>query len=187
MSFRGIAASFWRRKRTVAGALGAFLLLASADISGPGVPVRPLRLACPDKADSGDYDLGRENRFSLLPPLQVIITGYSSTVEETDSTPFLTASMTSVRPGIIALSRDLIRRYNPSAPFRFGDRVHVEGIGVFTVEDTMNERWERRADIWFPSAEEARRWGRRTLAISLVTSGEGSGGFSGREAAAPAG
>jgi len=55
------------------------------------------------------------------------------------------------------------------------------------VEDTMHERWERRADIWFPSVEEALRWGRRKLAISLVTSADGSGGFSGREAAAPAG
>jgi 3D (Asp-Asp-Asp) domain-containing protein len=93
--------------------------------------------------------------------LSVTVSGYTSRTCETDSTPNITASMTSTRRGVIALSRDLIRRYTPGAPFEFGDVVHLAGIGDFVVEDSMNERWTRRADIWFESIDEARHFGRR--------------------------
>lgn len=59
----------------------------------------------------------------------------------------------------MALSRDLLARYTPGAPFRFGDIVRIEGIGDFVVEDTMNRRYERRADIWFEHVHEAREFG----------------------------
>ncbi|MFH1277717.1 MAG: hypothetical protein ABIK65_05000 [Candidatus Eisenbacteria bacterium] len=173
-------------------ALPAFALLAACagDHPPPATPAAPVAYACPDKPEAGDYRLGRMKRFTLLPPLQVVVTGYSSTPEQTDSTPFLTASMTQVRPGVIALSRDLIRTYNPKAPFRYGDRVRVEGIGEFIVEDTMHERYQRRADIWFESVEEAVRWGRKMLRISLLAQAEVNGTPSGsarREASAPSG
>jgi 3D (Asp-Asp-Asp) domain-containing protein len=93
--------------------------------------------------------------------LSVTVSGYTSRTCETDSTPNVTASMTSTRRGVIALSRDMIRRYTPGAPFEFGDVVHLAGIGDFVVEDSMNERWTRRADIWFESLGEARHFGRR--------------------------
>jgi len=144
--------------------------------------VRP-DLAADHLPDAADYEIGRSRRFDLLPPLEVVVTGYSSTPWQTDETPFLTASMTHVRPGVIALSRDLIRRYNPDAPFRYGDRIRVEGVGEFVVEDTMNQRYEKRADIWFETTDEAVRWGKRTLAITLV----GAGGFDRRGASNPSG
>ena len=140
---------------------------------GPDSPVQPAPVVCFDSPDADAYRLDHGKRFSLLPPLEVIVTGYSSTADQTDSTPFLTATMTSVRPGVIALSRDLIQRYNPEAPFRYGDRVIVEGIGVFVVEDTMNKRYERRADIWFPTRDEAKQWGKKQL--SLTPAGDGDG------------
>jgi len=93
--------------------------------------------------------------------VKVTATGYSSSPLETDSSPFITASNTMARPGVIALSRDLLRAYNPSAPFDFGDRVILSGIGEFIVEDSMHHRWKRRVDIWFPSRLEALRFGRR--------------------------
>ena len=34
------------------------------------------------------------------------------------------------------------------------------------VEDSMNERWTRRADIWFESLPEARRFGRHHAMLS---------------------
>ena len=98
----------------------------------------------------------------------VIVTGYSSTPGQTDSTPFITAWNTTVQDGVIALSRDLLKRYTLGAPFAFGDIVEIEGLGVFTVEDTMNRRWTNRADIWFPTRAEAKRFGSRELLLTNV-------------------
>lgn len=103
--------------------------------------------------------------------IPTVVTGYSSTPDQTDDTPWLTAWCTQTRPGIIALSRDLLRTFTEGAPFDFGDRVLVAGVGVFLVEDTMATRWKNRADIWFPTRSEARQWGRREALLALVREG----------------
>ena len=110
------------------------------------------------RADSapGDY----------LIDVKVLATAYSSSVWETDSTPTVTAANTLTRPGTLAVSRDLLCEFTPGAPFSFGDRVHVHGIGEFLVEDVMNARWDNRIDIWFPSREEALWFGRRPAVLS---------------------
>lgn len=101
--------------------------------------------------------------------IPVTVTGYSSTSDQTDTTPFVTASNTRVRTGVIALSRDLLREFTPGAPFGYGDQVELEGVGVFTVEDTMNPRFAKRVDIWFSSRAAARLWGRRSVVISKLS------------------
>jgi 3D (Asp-Asp-Asp) domain-containing protein len=98
--------------------------------------------------------------------VRVLATGYSSSVMETDTTPTITAANTLTRPGTLAVSRDLLREYTPGAPFAFGDRVHVHGVGEFRVEDAMNARWDNRIDIWFPSREDALWFGRREVVLS---------------------
>ena len=103
---------------------------------------------------------GREVAVTLT------VTGYTSRAEETDDTPYVTAANTTTRQGVIALSRDLLRRYTPEAPFTFGDVIHISGVGDFVVEDSMNSRWERRADIWFENLAQARAFGRRTLVVT---------------------
>ena len=80
----------------------------------------------------------------------------------------ITASNTRVRSGIIALSRDLLKRYNPDAPFHWGDWVYIEGVGEFIVEDTMNARYTLHADIWFPDRKIAANWGVRNLKLTAV-------------------
>jgi len=110
---------------------------------------------------------------TVLAFYDITVTGYSSSRRETDSTPHLTASMTRVRPGCLALSRDLLRTFTPGAPFDFGDWVVIPGAGVFVVEDTMNRRWKRRADIWFPTRREALRWGKRSLSIARLPAAPG--------------
>jgi 3D (Asp-Asp-Asp) domain-containing protein len=100
--------------------------------------------------------------------LKVLATGYSSSVIETDNTPFITAANTRTRPGVVAMSRDLLRRYTPGAPFDFGDRIHIAGLGEFSVEDSMNRRWEKRIDIWFPSRSEAFYFGKKSLYITKL-------------------
>jgi 3D (Asp-Asp-Asp) domain-containing protein len=108
------------------------------------------------------------SHLGLMEFYPVVVTAYSSTPDQTDSTPFITAAARRPQPGTIALSRDLLRTYTPGAPFDFGDLVLVAGVGVFRVEDTMNRRWRRRADIWFPSRDKARRWGKRRALLARV-------------------
>ena len=102
------------------------------------------------------------------PVYRVDVTGYSSSRDQCDADPFITASNTQVRDGIVALSRDLLRRYNPDAPFTWGDRVHIEGVGEFVVEDSMNARYRHRVDIWFPDRSSAATWGIQRLTLSPV-------------------
>ncbi len=81
----------------------------------------------------------------------VTVTTYSPSVEETDSTPLITASGFKINPinpkkqRIIAVSRDLKRKY------KFGKKVRITGIGklsgTYTVRDVMNKRYRKRVDI----------------------------------------
>jgi 3D (Asp-Asp-Asp) domain-containing protein len=111
--------------------------------------------------ESGRIHLG--GRELAIP---VVVSGYTSRIAETDSTPFVTASNTTTRKGVIALSRDLLANYTKGAPFKFGDVIHLSGIGDFIVEDAMAGRWERRADIWFESLDDARHFGRRRAVLT---------------------
>jgi len=110
--------------------------------------------------DAG-YAVHTGNEFAVA----MTATGYSSTPIETDNTPFITAANTRTRSGIVAMSRDMLQRYNPQAPFAFGDIVHISGIGDFVVEDSMNSRWRRRVDVWFPSRTAAFQFGRRRVIL----------------------
>ncbi|MFQ5511762.1 MAG: 3D domain-containing protein [Candidatus Krumholzibacteriia bacterium] len=108
-------------------------------------------------------DGGYSLRYGDEVVVKVVATGYSSSVWETDSSPFVTAANTPTRNGILAMSRDLLDKYTPDAPFSFGDYVHIPGLGDFLVEDSMNARWDNRVDIWFPSRMEALRFGVRKV------------------------
>lgn len=76
---------------------------------------------------------------------RVRLTCYMSEVKQTDSTPWTTAINTKCRPGIVAVSRDLLE-----AGWAFGKRVWIEGHGVYVIEDVMNARWQKSIDIWVP-------------------------------------
>ncbi len=90
----------------------------------------------------------------------VLATAYSSTPEQTDSSPFITASGSHVRHGIIAAN------FLP-----LGTKVRI-GQEIYTVEDRMNKRYngEYRIDIWMASLDAARGFGSRTLLIELIAS-----------------
>ena len=113
----------------------------------------PLLLLTP--VVSGSMGINSPPKFP--PPVQkevshmVTLTTYSACVEQTDSTPYVTASgfkLDSVNPKrhkVIAISRDL------KSKFRFRDRVRIVGAGrysgVYRVEDVMNKRFRNRIDV----------------------------------------
>ena len=87
------------------------------------------------------------------------ITGYSSTPDQTDDTPLITASNTFVRDGVIA-SNFLPFGTKVRIPELFGDK-------VFVVEDRMHERFSDRIDIWFPDRESAKQFGLRKATVQI--------------------
>jgi len=79
------------------------------------------------------------------------ITAYSSEVGQTDSTPFITASGTTVRRGVVAAN------FLP-----IGTKIRIPelyGDEVFVVEDRMNARYNQRVDIWMEETADARNFG----------------------------
>lgn len=119
--------------------------------------------SAPQPASTGENAPHEVKRF-----VRVVVTGYSSSVEETDGDPLLTASNTRPQAGTLALSRDLLRTFTPGAPFDYGDKILIPGVGVYRVEDTMSGRWRMRADLWFESAGSARQWGQRAAYVSRI-------------------
>lgn len=97
--------------------------------------------------DSNSFLEGKlEKRIMVL-----TITGYSSSPDETDDTPWLTAYNTFPKWGTVA-SNILPYGTKIKIPSIFGDQ-------IFIVEDKMNPRFDENIDIWFPSKEEALNFG----------------------------
>ena len=95
--------------------------------------------------------------------LTVVVTAYSSTIWETDDTPFVTAAGTQVREGIIA---------NNLLPFGTKVRLpEIYGEKIFVVEDRMNsKKGYYHVDIWFPSYWEAKNFGAKRTYIEVLES-----------------
>jgi 3D (Asp-Asp-Asp) domain-containing protein len=93
--------------------------------------------------------------------IKVIITAYSSTEDQTDNTPFITASGKQVKDGIVA---------NNMLPF--GTEIKIPdlyGDKVFTIQDRMNRRKsDYHIDVWMPSRELALNFGVKTAEIEVL-------------------
>lgn len=83
----------------------------------------------------------------------VTITAYSSDPEETDDTPYITASGKWVEDGVAA-SNFLPLGTKIKIPELFGDK-------IFTINDRMNNRFNDRIDIWVPTKWEAIQFGKK--------------------------
>ena len=87
------------------------------------------------------------------------VSAYTSSIDETDDTPHITASGTVTRHGVLAC---------PSR-IEFGTRIEIESK-IFVCEDRMNRRYADKEvyDIWVESKEIAYEWGRKTLEIKIL-------------------
>jgi len=91
---------------------------------------------------------------------RVVVTAYSSTPDQTDSSPFITANGSQVRDGIVACN------FLP-----FGTKVRFpeySGDKVFTVEDRMAKKNNEKMDIWMPSRSIALEFGVKRLAVEII-------------------
>ncbi|GAB5603122.1 3D domain-containing protein [Thermus sp. FJN-A] len=106
-------------------------------------------------------------------------TAYTSSVRETDATPFVTATGMRTRLGVLAVSRDLLRVLPFGTKVRLRDLGSIYGRGkgqfdplfrdrVFVVADVMHPRMREKVDVWLPDRATALRFGRRLLALEVV-------------------
>lgn len=104
----------------------------------------------------------KEIQPEIVEELIVATSAYSSTPDQTDDSPFITASGTKVRDGVVA-ANFLPIGAKIKIPEIFGDK-------IFVVEDRMNKRYQRKIDIWFPDRQSALEFGVRTLKIQILES-----------------
>jgi len=99
--------------------------------------------------------------IEVVKKIKMVITAYSSTPDQTDSTPFITASGKHVADGIIA---------NNMLPF--GSKVRIPelyGNKIFVVEDRMHPRKGKyHVDIWFPEYSQAKNFGAKITYIEVL-------------------
>ena len=89
----------------------------------------------------------------------VVVTAYSSTIDQCDDTPFITANGKTVYDGLVAANF-----------LQFGSEVRFPehfGNKIFTVNDRMNKKYSDRIDVWMPTREQAIRFGTRYLKVEI--------------------
>ena len=120
-------------------------------VEAPKAPVKEVKKVAPKKT------------------LVVVATAYSSTPDQTDSTPCITATGYDVcnkNKNVIAVSRNLVHLLGYGTQVRFPE---LFGDKVFHIEDTMNARFVDRIDFHFDSREEARKFGvKRGVKIEVI-------------------
>ena len=90
--------------------------------------------------------------------MRVLATAYSSTVDQCDSSPFITANGTHVHDGTLAANF-----------LKFGTKVKfpaLYGDKIFIVEDRM--RSNTKVDLWFPTRQEAKNFGARVVEMEIL-------------------
>ncbi len=99
--------------------------------------------------------------LKVVKKLPVVVTAYSSTPSQTDDSPYITASGTWVKDGIVA---------NNMLPFGTKIRIpELYGDKVFVVEDRMN--WKKgnyMIDVWVPDYSQALAFGAKRTHIEVL-------------------
>jgi len=100
-----------------------------------------------------------ETRYIYEKPVNIVhgeVSAYTSSPDETDDTPCITASGAVAGEGIVATNC-----------LEFGSRVRIAGR-YYIVHDRMARRYDcDHFDIWFPSKAEAREFGRQFLRVKI--------------------
>lgn len=85
------------------------------------------------------------------------ITAYTSSEDETDSTPFENASGNRPGPGSVACP----------VRYAFGTRVLIQGQ-QYTCDDRMHSRFSERFDVWRETKNEAFEFGKKRVVVAII-------------------
>jgi 3D (Asp-Asp-Asp) domain-containing protein len=163
MNIKGIAG---RQVLAVLILTGFLYPSAAGVIRADSEPIGPKGMvAMTSLADSALIAVQKAPKLTYQVPAKEIrmvhITAYSSTPEETDDTPFTTATGSTVHDGIIAAN------FLP-----FGTKVRIPaafGNKVFVVEDRMHPRMTNSVDVWMPSKSAALQFGvKNSMEIEIL-------------------
>ncbi|MDI6734091.1 MAG: hypothetical protein QMD50_01185 [Patescibacteria group bacterium] len=138
-------------KKYIISVVISFGLVFYPSIMGIGIVFSPTNETA--KAASASLESGYKT-------MTVWVTAYSSTPEETDDTPFITALGTNTRDGIVAAN------FLP-----FGTKILIPslfGEKVFAVEDRMHRRKKNFIDIWMLTKEDAEEFGIQKAEIVVI-------------------
>lgn len=139
------------KKISVLGLLAAFLLA--------NIWVKPALGDWPPD-QKGENNVVFKEVKKVAKTMKIVVTAYSSTEAQTDDTPFITASNTLVRDGIIA-----------SNLLPFGTKVRFPELNpkkIYIVEDRLALKNSHKVDIWFPSVESALNFGVKVLTMEVL-------------------
>ena len=131
----------------VAGVL-VLLWLAATDLLGPAIDHELDRMPTAESAAAVVEDEPET--------MTMTATAYSWECGNGDD---LTASMTPIREGVIAVDKSVIP---------LGSQVEIVGLGVFSAEDTGSAIRGNRVDVFMPSRGEALRFGRQMVEIRVI-------------------
>jgi len=124
----------------------------------------PLDLLTERFVDYSNNPNGYKTQDTVISTMSVVATAYSSTVDQCDSTPCITANGFNVcKHGV----EDTI-----AANFlKFGTKVKIPelyGDKIFIVRDRMNPRYDYRIDVWMTDRNKAISFGKRLVTIQVV-------------------
>ena len=105
-------------------------------------------------------EIKKEIKIEVIKSYTGEVTAYSSRAEETDDTPFITASGSTVNWGLVATNA-----YPFGTKIRFPD---LYGDRIFTVKDRMHSRYKNRLDIWFPETAHAQHFGLQITRVEII-------------------
>ena len=138
---------------------------AAAQLSHPGI-VTALSVATDGSIVVGEA--AKEDPAPKPEALKTIYmdsTAYTSTPEECDGDPFVTADGSDVADGIVA-TNVLPFGTKIRLPTIFGDK-------VFTVHDRMNARYSYRVDIWMADHDAMIKYGvKRNIPVEILSYGD---------------
>ena len=98
------------------------------------------------------------------PVSTVTVTAYNADPAQTDADPEIAASMRRVRPGTVAVSRDLFNK-----GWVFGRKVRIEGLGIYEINDLMAARHDKAIDIFLGDNQKAQAFGKRRTQAALLS------------------
>lgn len=111
--------------------------------------------------DAGDSGVGSDERDDSVQYAEV--TAYTSRVQETDGSPYITADGTNLK--------EIYECTIASNDYDFGTRIAIDTLGICEVRDRMNSRYtgQNKMDVYMGNdVTRAKEFGRRELAFKVL-------------------